>query len=643
MHLGRTTALAAFLATGALAVSGQQSPGQHPFVGPDTSQPPLPDSLATAECPPEGPVIKRIAIVGAGASGASAALWLSTAQTKLDDLWAKGLRECPAVLDVTIFERTELVGGRTRIVHPYGNQSYPPVELGASIFADVNPNMVRFSERYKLNATARLGEPDSTTSIWNGESFIFEDLSEGWWSSAKMFWRYGYSPARVSKYVASLVASYLKQYDPLWVHSPSTLTGNQPPWPWRSPESVISVLGFVPLVATNALDRLYNIVGASKLFLEELVEAATRVNYGQNVDAIHALGAGVSLAATGARGIEGGNFHVFEQMIGESGARLRLGDHGAVSGIIKFASLSDAMHAASNGAHALSATALAQAAGDAAVGGWAAGHHKWYVGTTSNYGAFFDAVIVAAPWHNANIRVVGAGQAVPRTKYVRLHVTLLVTNASEPSGEYFGKGTGSSVSRTILTALGAAKGRAQSKAHSSGPVFNSLNYLRSVQSPNSTGSSAEEHVIKIFSPHKMDDDKLAQLFGRAENVRWVYRHVWEAYPCKSQPPFSSLNALLTGLHHCTDLQPTRRLPPLEVDKGLLYPNSFEPVLSTMETSTLSSRNAVGLLLLDWFGPEFVHGTEHEGCPPSEQSKSSGTFQKEPPLEVDWAGWGCHSA
>lgn len=494
------------------------------------------ETLASAKCPPEGPVVKRIAIIGAGASGSSAALWLSTAQSKLDDLWTNGARDCPATLDVTVFERSEQVGGRSRVVHPYNNTSYPPVELGASIFADVNPNMVRFTERYGLNATARLGEEDSTTSLWDGQSFIFEDLGEGWWNSAKMLWRYGYSPGKVAKYVASTVATYLNQYNPIWVHNPSAALGGQYPWPWSSPEALLDVLGYAPLVATAALDRLYDVVGASKLFIEEIVEAATRVNYGQNIEAIHALGAGVSLAASGARGVQGGNYRVFEHMLGEAGARLRLGPHGAVSGIIKFASLNEALQSVADGTHTLSTSALVQAAEAAESGSWTKGQHKWYVGTTSNYGSFYDAVIVAAPWHSTNIRVVGASQVVPRTEYVRLHVTLLVTNASQPSGVYFGKGSGSVVSRTILTALGTTRGRSTKDTM---PEFNSLNYLVSLGStPSSESASAreEEHVVKIFSPARMTDETLGQLFGGTDNVLWVHRHVWEAYPCTSVAP-----------------------------------------------------------------------------------------------------------
>lgn len=44
----------------------------------------------------------------------------------------------------------------------------------------------------------------------------------------------------------------------------------------------------------------------------------------QNVDELHAVEGGVSLAATGARSIEGGNFQIFEQFLNRSGANIHL-------------------------------------------------------------------------------------------------------------------------------------------------------------------------------------------------------------------------------------------------------------------------------------------------------------------------------
>jgi prenylcysteine oxidase / farnesylcysteine lyase len=64
--------------------------------------------------------------------------------------------------------------------------------------------------------------------------------------------------------------------------------------------------------------------GVGENFVRELVNAATRVNYAQDVDQIHGLETAVSLAATGASAIEGGNWRVFDQFLNRSGAQLLL-------------------------------------------------------------------------------------------------------------------------------------------------------------------------------------------------------------------------------------------------------------------------------------------------------------------------------
>ena len=52
-------------------------------------------------------------------------------------------------------------------------------------------------------------------------------------------------------------------------------------------------LDMIDLVKEDALSYFTN-----SLFANEVVEAATRVNYGQNLDTIHALGALVSMAGS---------------------------------------------------------------------------------------------------------------------------------------------------------------------------------------------------------------------------------------------------------------------------------------------------------------------------------------------------------
>jgi NADPH-dependent glutamate synthase beta subunit-like oxidoreductase len=84
---------------------------------------------------------KKVAIIGAGPGGTSTAYFLSKANEKLASL-GKG----DEGFEITVFERDERIGGRTAVVHPYYNEDLPAIELGASIFADVNKNLKRLAE-----------------------------------------------------------------------------------------------------------------------------------------------------------------------------------------------------------------------------------------------------------------------------------------------------------------------------------------------------------------------------------------------------------------------------------------------------------------------------------------------------------------
>ena len=63
--------------------------------------------------------------------------------------------------------------------------------------------------------------------------------------------------------------------------------------PWEHVDDMLADLDMIDLVKEDALSYFTN-----SLFANEVVEAATRVNYGQNLDTIHALGALVSMAGS---------------------------------------------------------------------------------------------------------------------------------------------------------------------------------------------------------------------------------------------------------------------------------------------------------------------------------------------------------
>ena len=451
----------------------------------------------------------KVAVIGAGAAGTSAAFWLSRAKSRLHEN-----------ITVTVYEKNNYIGGRSTTVFPYDDENLAPVELGASVYVDVNRNLVRAVKEFNLSIVD-YGDENDETGIWDGQQFVLTMGSKGWrswWETVKILWRYGYSPVKVRGFVKDLTNGILTLYQP---HAPHPSIANLSP-----------SLTFTALTATTTAKYLAE-RGVNPLFTHELIDAATRVNYGQNVDNIHALEGMVSLAANGAHSVAGGNWQVFERWIKESRAHVRLG------------------------------TTVQRLRKDS--------KGKWHLSADNgSIEEIYDAIILGAPFKDTNIKLeapdLDLDKAFPTVAYVHLHVTLLATTTSSPLGSYFyptSPDTG--VPQTVLTTSSGAIE----------PEFNSLTYHERIQRP----GQPPEYVVKIFSKRRVEDDWLERMFG-AGKVGWIRRKEWKAYPV---------------------LPPTKVYPEVKPVEGLYYLNAFEPFISTMETETISSLNAVDLLLHDQFG------------------------------------------
>lgn len=88
----------------------------------------------------------------------------------------------------------------------------------------------------------------------------------------------------------------------------TNLTLYDPHPPHSSIFTISASLNFSALTSTSTSASPYLAAkGVIPLFTHELVEPATRMNDGQNVDAIHALEGMVSLVATGEQSVLGRN------------------------------------------------------------------------------------------------------------------------------------------------------------------------------------------------------------------------------------------------------------------------------------------------------------------------------------------------
>ncbi|KXN81104.1 Farnesylcysteine lyase [Leucoagaricus sp. SymC.cos] len=459
---------------------------------------------SAGDTPVGGPANPRIAIIGAGAGGSSAAFWISKAKERF------GLD-----VDVDVYERSNYIGGRSTTVFPYEDNTLPELELGASIFVQANKNLWRASDEFNLTRRD-FGEEKYEMGLWDGEKVVF-DFEGGLWGTVKVLWRYGLtSPKRSQDIVKAMIDQYIGFYSK---ETPK----------WEDIAQLSEAYGWTELTGSSTMEYLLH-RGISRRYISELVEGATRVNYGQaryqNVDYIHALEGLCSLAANGAVGIEGGNFQIFEQFLKRSGALMHLNT--TVTSILPKK------------------------------------NSKGWTVATFRGSQDYTAVILAAPFHSTDIVVPHTiSEKIPKQPYVHLHVTLLTTTSEYPNPSYFALAPSTKPARMMLTTYEGV--RKDGKA----PEFNSLSYHGLVRDG--------EWAVKIFSREYISDEWLSEVFNG--QVGWVFRKEWDAYP---------------------KLPPTTSFPPVRLDKGFYYVNSFEPFISAMETETVSSRNVVDLLLNEEF-------------------------------------------
>jgi prenylcysteine oxidase/farnesylcysteine lyase len=118
----------------------------------------------------------KIAIVGAGVGGTSAAFWISKAKERFG-----------VDVEIDVYERESRIGGSeyqsnlfdcathanvhlgTVSVHPYNDTNLPAIEIGPSTFSSTNKNLWRASQDFNLT---RVSVHDPDCSLWDGEKIL---------------------------------------------------------------------------------------------------------------------------------------------------------------------------------------------------------------------------------------------------------------------------------------------------------------------------------------------------------------------------------------------------------------------------------------------------------------------------------------
>ncbi|KAJ9649217.1 hypothetical protein H2198_010872 [Neophaeococcomyces mojaviensis] len=535
----------------------------------------------------------RIAIVGAGAAGSSAAYHLS--QFARD----AGL-EIP--LNITIFESEARVGGRTTTVNALNDPRYP-VELGGSIFVEINRILFNATRDFNLPTNARIYEStgsDYDLGIWDGDSFIFttansdddgslKDRWSGWWDIAKLLWKYGFSPLRLRSLQRATIGRFLNMYDEFFPFLDLTQAAEE--------ADLLSVTG-------TTGEKMLAAAGISEQFSREIIQASTRVNYAQNLPDFHGLETLVCMSTDGAMSIEGGNWQIFDQMIKHSQAKLRLNS---------------------------TVTAVNTTTGSPTLT------------ITNSEGATvsesFDTIILAHPYNSSMMTLTPPPAHTPHkdVAYVSLHVTLF-TSPFRPSPVYFNLNppVDSLVPDSILTTVPEALdphflGRGVEGVGPTG--FWSLSTLH-ILNPSTDGyipgvvssgsipvenldMSGKQYLYKIFSPAPLTAEELVELFGWQDDqslpadlksnsrtqshggtsisalpdtlLTWSHEKVWNSYPYL--PPRTEFDCF--DVYNCSS---TRSVEAEALARKLWYTSAIEPFICTMETSALSGRNIARLIV-----------------------------------------------
>ncbi|KAJ5683933.1 Prenylcysteine oxidase [Penicillium maclennaniae] len=497
---------------------------------------------------------KRVAVIGAGAGGSFAAYELR----KLAD-------NADIPVNITVFERTSYVGGRSTTVNVFDHPAYP-IELGASIFVEVNHNLVNASRDLGLNVrSADHGRPQETEEsigIWDGKKFVFTlKNNSSWRNIGRLFWRYGLAPLRAQNLMKSIVGKFLRLYE-------------EPLFPFRSLSEAALTLGLIDATSSSG-DAFLGANQVSELFAREIIQASTRVNYGQNLGLIHGLESMVCLATDGAVSIDGGNWLIFDGVLKASGADVRLNT--TVTAVTR-----DGDGAVRIESHQRGDT-----------------DSKLYSSEDE-----FDEVIIAGPLQYSGIAVSPPLEHIPdEIPYVKLHVTLL-SSPHRISPHYFGLDSqGVRAPETILTTLpeGLDLG---SNPKGVGPAeFWSISTLRTVDRivMKEGKEKVEQHyVYKIFSPERPTAAFVAQIFDidytdgdgsvtvaagnttigdlSKTDISWFHERLWHPYPL---------------------LYPRVTFEEILLAPGIWYTSGIESFISTMETSALMGRNVAALMVQSW--------------------------------------------
>jgi prenylcysteine oxidase/farnesylcysteine lyase len=432
-------------------------------------------------------------------------------------------------------------------VNAWDDPLSPAVELGGSIFVEVNRIMMEAMETFNLsaashNVVATLNVPG--LGIWNGQEFVIvSNAGETLWDKAKLVWRYGAATLwRTDRLMKSAVGKFLTMYD-------------EPVFPWKSLSDAVERVGLLEATGVTG-DQYLKTNGIGERFAREMIQASTRVNYASNLPYIHGLETMVCMATNGAKQIEGGNWQIFAHMLKASHADVHLN------------------------------TTIAQISKQQ--------NGSYEITTHAGHTSIFDDVILASPFQYSDLIIDPTPKHVPdEIPYMALYTTLFSSPFALDRGA-FNLDAGTPVPQNVLTTLPPSESPIDGAGS---PSFYSISIVDAGLNPTSTPPRFE-YIYKIFSPGRVNSTFLSHILGQevsdeeAEHgdpngsVGWIHHKLWYSYPRE---------------------YPRVTFEEIELDEGLWYTSGIESFISTMETSALSGKNVARLVRDKWAGLESEGG------------------------------------
>lgn len=483
--------------------------------------------------------VPKIAIIGAGIAGASAAHHLHQ------------LTRLRLPLDITVYEAKDRVGGRIKSVQVH-DTSGKIVEAGAVSFSDDDWCLKEAMQEVGLKPAYKR-QSNHRTGVWDGNDFLIsyqDDEAPGtgsWRDSLRWFWKYGRAPSQLQSMVLVAFENF---------HTFAMFQS------FRNLVEAIHERFLDDEVSQTAWEYFLNSRQLTAKFVNEVIRASTRHYASLDLHDVNALSALAASKSIPSISIDQGNQRLPNRMLKISEASIQLATR---------------VHRISPGKERRWELQML--------------HKDTASADIIETSADFDIIILTAPFasHSIEIDPLPSLSTTKRTlpEPAERHITLFTT-LKHLYPTYFNQPANFTLPENIFTAPKPGSGDAG--------IFSVT--VVDLVSPADAGDCINEleYVYKITSSRPIQDTEIACLIGhdipndeekevelRHMGITWVHREVWP----HAHPIFRSGQPLLDDIGIAPDL---------------LYTGAGDDVLNSMEMSCRMGLNvAKHLYHSKWLG------------------------------------------